>query len=58
MDEDSSAALPENGSYDGIVLPEVEAFAFLLVVIYLIDADRLETVSHCPKIKTNPLVWS
>ena len=48
MDEDSSNLAAHQGSSDGGVLPEIEAYAFLLVVIYLIDADRMETVNTNP----------
>ena len=44
MDEDSKKATASNG-FDGGVIPEVEAYAFLLVVTYLIDADKIELVS-------------
>lgn len=44
MDEDSKQTRSSNG-FDGGVLPEVEAYAFLLVVTFLIDADHIEPVS-------------
>ncbi len=47
MDEDSKQAPVSNG-FDGGVLPEVEAYAFLLVVTYLIDTDNIEVVSWLP----------
>lgn len=44
MEEDGAASLDADGFSEASLLPEVEAFAFLLAVIYLIDADRMEVV--------------
>lgn len=46
MDEDSTPGVAENGTHDGGVLPEVEAYAFLIVVLYFVDSQRMELVSH------------
>ena len=62
MDEDSKQARMSNG-FDGGVLPEVEAYAFLLVVTYLIDTDKIELVSfhlhdpHAPCVRSTFRCW-
>lgn len=44
MDDDSSPAAAAGNLHNGAVLPEVEAYSYLLVVLYLVDADKMEQV--------------